>query len=350
MPGWIRRRSALALLLALLAIVVLLSSGIGAVAIPAGTVARMISNRVLTWLGFGGLPGEWPKSYEAIVFQVRLPRILLAVLSGWALALAGTVFQGLFKNPMADPYLIGISSGAAVGAAFAIVLRVGLGGSALGLGAVPPLAFLGALGTSFLVYWLARVGGRLSLTSLLLGGVAVSAFLTAVVSLVMVLGTKDMQQVIFWLMGSFSGRSWQHVWVIVPYIALGSGVMLPFARELNVALTGEESAQYLGVDVERMKKILIASGSLVAAAAVSVSGIIGFVGLIVPHAVRLIVGPDHRVLMPAAGIVGAIFLVLADTLARTAIAPAELPVGIVTALSGAPFFMYLLTKARGRTR
>lgn len=286
-----------------------------------------------------------PETYRAIVFQVRLPRVLLGGLVGMSLALTGGCFQGLFKNPMADPYIIGVSSGASLGAAFAIVfgLRMTLFG---GNWAVIVFAFLGALLTVYLVYNIARVGGRIPVTTLLLAGVAVASFMTAMVSFLVILGSDNMHGIMFWIMGSLAGSTWPMVIMMTPFSLLGAAVILAHAQSLNGILLGEESAQHLGIDVERVKRILFAAGSLVVAAAVSVSGVIGFVGLIVPHAVRLLVGPNHRILLPASGIAGGLFLIICDALARVIMAPMEIPVGIITATAGAPFFIFLLRRGK----
>ena len=286
-----------------------------------------------------------PETYRAIVFQVRLPRVILGGLVGMSLALTGGCFQGLFKNPMADPYIIGVSSGASFGAALAIVLglRMTLFG---GNWAVVVFAFLGALLTVYLVYHIARVGGGIPVSTLLLAGVAVASFLTAMVSFLIILGSENMHGIMFWIMGSLSGSTWPMVIMMIPFSLLGGAVILANARSLNAILLGEESAQHLGIDVERLKKMLFAAGSLVVAAAVSVSGVIGFVGLIVPHAVRLLVGANHRVLLPASAIAGGMFLMICDALARVMMAPVEIPVGIITATAGAPFFIFLLRRGK----
>lgn len=339
--NWIPTILILSLLLVMTMIV---STAVGPANIAAVDVAKMLLERLL---GLGNLQwGDWPVAHTAIVFRVRLPRIVLAALVGAGLAMAGATYQGLLQNSMADPYIIGVSAGASVGATLGIILRGTF--SFLGLSTVTLMAFLGAVSATFLVYNIARVGGRVPVSTLLLAGVAVSSLLSAIVSFIMVLSSESMHEIVYWMMGSLSGRSWDHVRNSLPYLVLGGLVVLFYARELNLMLLGEEAAQNLGVNVERVKGILLTAGSLMAAAAVSVSGVIGFVGLIIPHTVRLLTGPDHRVLLPAAALVGAIFLVVADTLARTIMAPAELPVGVITALAGAPFFLYLLRRQRDR--
>ncbi|MCX6658836.1 MAG: iron chelate uptake ABC transporter family permease subunit [Candidatus Bathyarchaeota archaeon] len=281
-----------------------------------------------------------------IIKEIRLPRVLAGALIGSGLALAGTVFQGVFRNPMADPYVLGVSSGAALGAALAIVMRLGY--SAVGVYSVSILSFLIATLTVFAVYGLAKVGSRAPVITLLLSGVAVSIFLSSLVSLLQVFSGWELHRLIYWMMGGFSYIEWADVLGVFPLITIGTLVTYLFSRDLNIMTLGDEEAQHLGVNVERSRKILLAVGSLMTAAAVSVSGLIGFVGLVIPHLTRMLVGPDHRVLIPSSFLTGGIFLVFCDTLARSISGSTELPVGIITALSGGPFFIYLLRKSRGR--
>lgn len=327
-----RTRSAIVvgLTVALLALMIV-SASIGTAKIPVGRVFG---------LAFASSASDDPD--VLIIQQVRLPRIVLAVLVGAALGLAGVVLQGLFKNPMADPYVVGAASGAAFGAALAIALS--LDAVFLRVGVVPVVAFLGSVGSMFAVYGLARVGGRIPVINLLLAGVAVSTFLSALVSLIIVISSHNLQEIVFWLMGGFSGRHWDHVLIMLPYLVLGTVMAFYHLRELNALLLGEETAAHLGVNVEAVKRNLLVAASLLTAAAVSVAGVIGFVGLVVPHILRLIVGPDHRWLVPASVIGGGLFMLLADTMARTVIAPAEMPVGVITSLVGGPFFIYLLRR------
>ncbi len=287
---------------------------------------------------------SWSTTHETIIMVLRFPRVLLAGLVGSGLALAGATFQGLFRNPMADPYVIGVSSGAALGALCAMLLQSAM--HFITPLAVPVLAFLFAMLTIWLVYQLARMGSKVPVMTLLLAGVAVNSLLSALVSLIMFFSGSQLHQVIFWLMGGLSGRGWNYVYMFLPYGIVGAGIILLYARELNVMLLGEESAQHLGVEVEKVKRRLLIAAALLTGAAVSVSGLIGFIGLVVPHIVRMLVGPDHRFLLPTVAIIGAIVLILADLLARVLLAPEELPVGIVTALIGAPFFIYLLRKQK----
>lgn len=320
-------------LLVVLAAVVGMAVCLGAASIPPA--------ELLAALGLGHLPATpQAAANQAILWELRLPRVALAALVGASLAVAGAVFQALFRNPMADPYVIGVSSGAALGATLAMLLTPNF--LLLGVSAVPLLAFLCALGTVAVVYQLGRVGDAVSLLTLLLAGIAVGSFLSAVVSLLTYFAGDRLHQVVFWLMGGFNAASWSTVRLALPYFLLGSLTLALQARTLNALLLGEDTARYLGVEVERAKKLLLAGASLLTATAVATSGLIGFVGLIVPHALRLLGGPDHRFLLPASALAGAALLVAADTLARTIIAPTELPVGLITALAGGPFFLYIL--------
>jgi iron complex transport system permease protein len=245
---------------------------------------------------------------------------------------------------MADPYVLGVSAGAAVGASLAIVL--GIGFTLFGVDTVPILAFAGSLMAVFVVYNISRVGSRVPVTTLLLSGIAVSIFLSAIVAVLQVISGERLHVMVFWLMGGFSCVEWKDIWAILPLICLGTAVIYFYARDLNIFALGEDTAQHLGVDVEKVKKLLLIFGSLVTAAAVSVSGLIGFIGLMIPHITRILVGPDHRILLPTSIIVGASFLVICDAVARVIVSPVELPVGVITALSGGPFFIYLLRKKK----
>ena len=271
-----------------------------------------------------------------IVMTARLPRIALGAVVGFALASAGAVMQGFFRNPMADPSIVGVSSGAAVGAVAAIAAPAAL---PFNLG-VQAAAFVGALCAGFAVYLIASEGGRTPVATLLLAGVAIQTLLGAVVSYLLLQSGESLERAVYWLMGHLQYAAWEDVAVAAVVVPVLFAVLLAYARDLNVLLLGEEDAQGLGVDVERTKKALLAVSSVLTAAAVAVTGVIGFVGLIVPHAMRLVVGPDHRVLLPTSALAGASFLVAADTVARAG--PEQLPVGVVTAAVGAPFFLYLL--------
>lgn len=331
-------------LVILLACSMLVGVGVGAVTIPLREIAAISLRQIPFIGGLGDLLPEPEPMRSAIITQIRLPRVVLAGLVGAALAVAGATFQGLFRNPMADPFVIGASSGASLGAALAIILGTRV--AFLGPGSIPIMAFLGAMMAILLVYNLSRVGNRMPVLTMLLAGIAVGSFLSALVSLVVYFAGQQIHQVVFWLMGGFSGAGWRHVKMAVPYVLLGSVVSLAYARDLNAIVLGEETALHLGVEIERVKRILLASASLLTATAVSTSGLIGFVGLIIPHVVRLLSGPDHRLVIPASALAGATFLVGADVLARTIISPTELPVGILTSLLGGPFFIYLLRRRK----
>ena len=327
-------------LIVVLGLTIVITATLGPAHISPLVVLKMLASRLL--LVDSLVVPSWSVAEETIIFQIRLPRIVLGVLVGAALGVAGTAMQGLFKNPMADPYIIGISSGAALGATFAMVFGLGT----LGMYTIPLVAFIGATAAIFLVYNIASIGGKLPVGTLLLAGIAVTLFLSAITSFMMYISGEKLHGIVFWLMGGLWASSWDHVWMTLPWIFVGMTVIYIFARDLNVMLLDEEPAQHLGVDVERLKKIMMISASLITASAVAVSGIIGFVGLIIPHIMRILVGPDHRILLPCSALVGGTFLVWADTLARTIIAPTEIPVGIITALFGAPFFIYLLRKRK----
>lgn len=284
----------------------------------------------------------------SIILQIRLPRIIAGALVGAALAGSGVVYQGVFKNPMADSYLLGVSAGAAVGASISILFAAGT--SFFGFRLVQVAAFLGALMAMALVYNISRVGSRVPVTTLLLSGIAVNFFLYAIVALVEVVAGDELTSIIFWLIGGFSNVLWLDLFSVTPFILIGITLSYFYARDLNLLALGEETAHNLGVNVERTKKVLLILASLVTAAAVSLSGLVGFVGLMVPHITRLVIGPDHRILFPASILVGAIFLVICDAAARVIVTPfastLELPVGIITMLTGAPFFILLFKKKK----
>jgi iron complex transport system permease protein len=277
-----------------------------------------------------------------IVLRVRLPRVLLAALVGAALAVSGVLFQALLRNPLADPYVLGVSGGAAVGGILVMSLGAGFG---LGQSAVPPGAFAGAIITTVVLYLVAGARGRLSATNLLLTGVVFNAFASAaIIFLASAAGLTEGASIFLWLIGSLSAsRVDVAAWVAL-FLAGGLAFALPAARSLNLLALGEESARQLGVDVERQQRVLLIATSLMVGAAVSVAGLVGFVGLIIPHLLRLVFGPDHRLLVPAAALGGATFLVLCDTAARTVLGGRELPVGAITALAGGPLFLYLLRR------
>lgn len=322
----------------LLGFIMILAVTIGPANVTLSQAANIIGNKIPFINNITDI-SNIKSSQETIILQVRLPRIILAALTGMALAAVGTTFQGLLKNPMADPYIIGVSSGSALGASMAIVSGISI---ALGYFMVPLAAFIGALISIFTVYNIARVGNKIPVYNLLLSGVALSSFLSAFTSLLMILNSNETSQILYWMLGSFSGKTWEHVNIAFPFISIGILSLYFFSRDLNLLLFGESTAQNLGINVEKTKKLLLVLGSFTVASAVAVSGTIGFVGLIVPHSMRLIVGSDHRILIPAASLAGGIFMVFTDTIARTVLSPTEIPVGIITALFGGPFFIYLL--------
>ncbi|MFT9849050.1 FecCD family ABC transporter permease [Aneurinibacillus sp. REN35] len=328
-------------LLFILVVMIVGSVSIGSAELSFYTVWKIILSR----LPFvSGVEKEWSQAAEVIVWNIRMPRILLAILVGAALALAGAAYQGVLRNPLADPYILGVSSGASLGAASFILFGQGL--AIFGQWTLPLVAFVCGIGTLFIVYRLAYVAGKVQIETLLLSGVVVQAFLGAGLSLIMSISGEKMQRILYWLMGSLSLSDWSSGIAIAPYILAGGVLIFLFAGELNLLALGEQKAHHLGMNVGRTRLIVLLAASLTAGAAVAVSGVIGFVGLIVPHMMRAIVGSDHRVLLPVSAVAGAILLIAADTLARTLMEPQELPIGVITAFLGAPFFGYLLRKRR----
>jgi iron complex transport system permease protein len=283
----------------------------------------------------------WATTSETIVGTLRLPRVLTALVVGLGLSVAGVTFQGLLRNPLADPYVLGTASGAALGAAVGVLLPINI--AWLGLGLTNVLAFVGALVAISIVYRIAGGGGRSTMTSILLTGYAVGSMLAAGLSLAMYLSGAQLRQILFYLLGSLAGADWQSLSLGLPIVFVGSVLILLRARSLNGLLLGDDTALHLGVDVRRERAILLGLASLVTAAAVAMAGLIGFVGLVIPHVVRLLVGPNARLVLPLSAIWGATFLIVADLGARLA---GELPVGIVTAVIGAPVFVLLLRRYR----
>jgi iron complex transport system permease protein len=316
----------------LLILIILFSITMGSVKVPPLHSIRILLQSVL------GVKGEGTEIEEEIILSLRFPRAILAGLVGAGLSVSGAIFQALLRNPLADPYILGVSSGAAVGAVIAILM--GLSTLSFGL---PLASFAGALLTVIVVFYFGRQDGKIHPNTLLLAGVITSSFLSALIMFFISVSQKDeLHTIIFWLMGDFSFASTQAIRMILPYILIGILLLCFNARQLNLILAGEENALQLGVDVERLRLISYLSASLITAASVSVCGLIGFVGLIVPHSVRLVLGPDHRLLIPASALIGASFLIASDTFARILLAPSELPVGVITAAFGGPFFIYLL--------
>jgi iron complex transport system permease protein len=345
------RRPGIGLVLAVLSLVLLgaivLGAGFGAVALAPDVMVRMTLNH----LAGAQFPVTWRPQDEAIFFDIRLPRVAGAALAGAALAGAGVLFQGLLRNPLADPYVLGVSGGAALGAVAGFLLS--LGWRFLGFGPIPILAFAGALAAMLAVYSLARVGGRAPLVNLLLAGFALSAILGYAVSFLLIVNDRlqlNLPRVYGWLLGGVSVSQWSQVALVAPLVALALVGGWLMGHSLDAMGLGEEAAQQLGVPVERDKRLVIVLGSLLTGAAVAVGGLIGFVGLFAPHVTRLIVGPSHRRLLPAAVLLGAAFLTLADLLARALLPPLEIPVGILTAFVGGPFFLWLLRRERREYR
>lgn len=340
-----KKKSYLPLFLMLAVLLLLFSMGsvtMGDAAIRVDETIAILWHKLLTLLGLAQGQGG---SKEIILFNIRIPRILTAIFAGAGLAGVGCAYQGVFRNSMADPYILGISSGATLGAALAISL--GINESVAGFGAVTLAAFAGALASTFLVYSLAMRRSRTSMTSLLLSGVAVSYFLSSIVSLILVFDEQNVSKIVYWTMGSLASVSYLQIAILAPVVILGSFLLYSNWRELDILTSGEEVARSLGVETERVKIRILIYSSLIVAVCVAFTGVIGFVGLMMPHIMRMIVGPSHKRLIPFAMISGSIFLLVADTIARSLIDGAELPVGAVTALFGAPYFIWLLARSRG---
>lgn len=334
------RSAPLVAALLVLSVVVIVATSVGPIRISPDETLRIV-------LGHLHLPvGDFAEgsAHDRIIWDVRLPRVLTTVVVGATLASAGTCYQGVFRNQLADPYLIGVASGAGLGATVAIVSPLSLDFYHFGYVAV--FAFLGAMGAVAVTYELARVGLSVPSTAHVLAGVAVSSAATAATSLLMVLHEEKIYLIFAWLYGDFTTASWSKFWLILPYVGASWLVMLATSHQLNVLQMGDEEATSLGVRVELVKTVTIVTASLATAVCVAVSGLIGFVGLVVPHVCRMVAGPDHRMLLPMTMLVGATFLTLADIGARTILSPQELPVGILTAFIGAPFFLVLLRRNR----
>jgi iron complex transport system permease protein len=323
-------------LITLLALVLmlLLSMAIGSVFIPPAELWRVVTGAAANDI------------FRTILLEIRLPRTALIALVGAALAGSGAAYQGLFRNPLADPYLIGVAAGAGLGAILAMSVRWPY--TTLGLLAVPLAAFVASLLTVYVVYTIAHIGGSVPTTSLILAGVAVSSFAVSLTSILMLRSTGEVRRAISWLLGGVSLVSWEATLAMIPYLGVGLSTLVLTGYALNLLQFGDDQATQMGLNVRRAKFIIIVAASLVTAAAVSFAGIIGFVGLVVPHIVRIWWGVDYRRLIPLSIICGAAVLLFADVLARIVLAPQELPVGIVTALAGAPFFLWVLRRARNQ--
>ncbi|MGW0942403.1 FecCD family ABC transporter permease [Streptomyces sp. NPDC002623] len=342
-PAGPKKRGAVPLLTAglVLALLVLVpvAGALGAYPIPVGDVLSSVQHRI----GLGG--GEPDRVAESVLWNVRFPRIVLALLVGASLGCAGALMQGVFGNPLAEPGVIGISAGAAVGA----VASIAFGLNFLGNWTVSAFAFAAGLGTVLLVYVMSRSGGRTEVVTLILTGIAVNAFAGALIGLCLFFAdAAAIQQITFWQLGSLSQATWPKVLAVLPCAAIGLALAPLYSRRLDLLALGERPARHLGVEVERLRIVLILVVALLTAAAVSVSGIISFVGLVVPHLLRMAAGPGHRFLVPGSALLGALVLLAADLAARTVAVPAELPLGVLTALLGSPFFFWLLRRTRRR--
>ncbi len=295
---------------------------------------------------WNALIGHGDQTSDAILWAIRLPRTVLIALTGMALSGSGAAYQGLFRNPLADPFLIGVASGAGLGAVIAMSIQWPY--SFWGLLAIPMAAFAGGLLTIFIVYNLARLGKTVPTTNLILAGVAFSSFATSLTSFLMLRSTGEVRRALAWLLGGASQSGWTAVLAIAPYLVIGLGVLIFGGHSLNLLQFGDDQAQQLGLNVTRAKTILLTAASLATAAAVAFSGIIGFIGLIVPHVIRMWFGPDYRRLVPLSIISGASALIISDVIARVVLAPQEIPVGIVTALVGGPFFLWVLRRSKNQ--
>jgi iron complex transport system permease protein len=329
-------------------VIILLLAGAGAAAL--GTASISFSQTVLIMLSriplintFVSLQGIKETSV-IIILNLRLPRIILASLVGAGLSVVGTSFQGIFKNPMADPYILGISSGAALGATLAVVS--GIETSVLGMSFTAICAFSCAIVTTAVVYNIAKIGNKVPVITLLLSGIAISSFISSIISLIMTFRRDNIERIVMWTLGGLNAANWDQVKLVFPAVVITTLVLYMFSRDLNIMLLGEESAKNLGVEVEKVKKIILVLCTLMVAAVVSVSGIIGFAGLIIPHAVRMLFGADNRIVIPFSALGGAIFLIICDTIARSLVPPVEIPLGIVTSIFGVPFFIYLLYRSK----
>ncbi|MFS3128246.1 FecCD family ABC transporter permease [Nocardioides sp. Bht2] len=347
-PGSLRERIAgsmatrfglFGVLTALLVTVVVIGAGQGAVNIPANEVFGSLMHKI--GLDIGTLPTH-PRGEDAL-WNVRFPRVVLAALAGAALATAGAVMQGVFGNPLAEPGVIGVANGAAVCAAFVIVFDLAF----LGNWTIAAAAFIGGLVTTFLVYLMARENGRTEVVTLVLTGIAINAMTSAGLSFMLFLAdTTAREEIVFWTLGSLNGARWEQIWVVLPLTVIGIAAAVFMARQLDLLALGDRAARHVGVDVERLRVTAIVVVAVLTAGAVAFCGVIAFVGLVVPHLIRLIAGPGHRLLIPASALGGAVLLVAADLWARTAIVNADLPIGMLTSLVGGPFFFWLIRRAR----
>ncbi len=330
----------LLLLLVVTIAVMVVSFGIGPVSISVDVILSILLEEIPYLNSL--FNAEYTTGQETIIKQIRLPRVLLGGVVGAALGTAGALMQGLFKNPLADPYIVGLSSGAGLGAAIAIMFGITIFGGF----SIPIIAFISGVITIFAVYMVAKQGHKVPVDTLLLAGVAFAFFLSALTSFIMYFSDDQVFRIMYFTLGGLAGAEWSYVYVTLPLVGIGVFASLPLAKYIDAIMLGEEEAMHMGVRVELIKKIILVLASLVTAASVAFAGIIGFVGLIPPHIIRILLGPRHIILIPASALLGAVFLVISDSLARVVLAPTEIPVGIITALFGAPFFIYLLWKRK----
>lgn len=317
----------------------LLALFMSSVKVPVADIIHIIIHKLTGWAAGEDIPAN----VEMIIWDIRFPRVLLSFGVGGALAISGAAFQGLLRNPLADPYTIGVSSGAALGAVIVIFFQLSL----FGMFTLPLFAILGGLFALFLVFGMTRLSGRgLAIETIVLAGIIISAFIGSLISLIMALSGEELRSILFWLFGSVGMRGWHYVLLFLPFLVVGIVLLLIHHRDLNALALGEHSAAHVGVEVRRSKLLILIGASLLTGSAVAVSGTIGFVGLVIPHVVRLLAGPDHKHVLPLSILIGGSFLALTDLLARTLIAPQELPVGVITALVGAPVFAFLLLRER----
>lgn len=345
-----KKRFLLPLMLAVLIFTVVISTAIGAVSVPfldtmkiilLDTMKTILKNWEKNWEFLRNI--KFREEWESIIFYVRFPRVVTTMLVGAALGTSGAVMQGMFRNPMADPGILGVSSGAGLGA----VIAISLGLPSRGIYFMPLFASIGALTASFMVFLLSSRSGKIPAINMILSGIAISMFFGAVTTAILSFIRSDqVKQFLFWTTGSLNGRRWEDVKISVIPILICITVLFFYSRDLNVLLLGEEEAQSVGLNPSKTRKQIMLFSSVLTASAVSVSGTISFVGLMVPHIIRLLIGPDHRVLIPASALGGAIFLLICDLIGRTVMAPGEVSVGIVTSLLGAPYFLFLLNKAK----
>lgn len=329
----------ISLLIIFLLLCIVIAESVGSASITVGDSFKILASKIPIINRFIDV-SDVKNIYEVIIWKVRLPRILESALVGGALAVVGCTFQAVFRNSLADPHILGISSGASLGATIAMLSGITI--SFFGLGVTSIFAFIGAILAVLLVYKVGNLGGRVMTTSLLLTGTAISTMLSSFISLLMIYNREQLEKVYLWTLGSFSSANWNKVIFLAVISLLCVATIFLFSRDLNVILTGDEVASSLGIDTQKLKNILIIVSAILVAASVSVSGTIGFVGLIIPHCMKLIIGSDHKFLIPFSYFGGATFMVICDTIARTIAQPTEIPVGVITAVFGAPYFIFLL--------